>query len=270
LVPARLDSSTKNPQVDASGHTLLDFDRATPNMLMHFLPTGLLGLGIAALLASLMSGLAASVTAFSAVFTCDLYRACIRKTAPKSNADRHDLSVGRWAAVGAILLSVGVAYAISSLNGSEFNNIFDCLLLVFCLVNAPQLATFLLGMFSKRASGNGAFAGLAAGTALALLHYGLTLPVEAQPGLHGGWIAVAHRYPGFIAECFWTAIFGFAANLIVAWIVSLSTKAAPEEELKGKVHSIAPSPAMQAWWKRTETMAEAILLAAIAVALFFA
>lgn len=252
LVPARLDSSRSKPQLDATGHTPLAYDRATPNMLLRFLPTGLLGLGIAALLASLMSGLAASITALNAVFTWDLYQPLMRKTAPKSDGDRHSLAVGRWTAVGSTVLSMGVALAISALKGTAFNNIFDSLLLVFSLVNAPQFATFLLGMFSKRATGHGAFAGLAAGIAAALLHLGLTLPVDAQTGLHGGWIAVVHRYPSFIEQCFWTAIIGFTANLIVASIVNPGTKARPEEELKGMVYSLTPSPAMVFRWKRPE------------------
>jgi SSS family solute:Na+ symporter len=95
---------------------------------------------------------------------------------------------------------------------------------VVSLLQTPQLATFLLGMFTKRTTGRGAFAGLAAGIAAAFLHYALTLTADAKPGLHGGWIAVLHRYPGFIAQCTVTAILAFAANLIVALLLSLRTK----------------------------------------------
>ena len=281
LVPALLDPLTGDPRLDSAGRTQLDFDRATPNMLMHFLPTGLLGLGLTALLASLMSSLAAGITAFNTVFTCDLYQSCIRKAAP----DRHYLVVGRWAAVGGILLSIGVAYAILGFNHtgshgialdtSPFDNILGALLLAFSLVNAPQLATFLLGMFSKRSTGHGAFWGLVAGIAAALLHHGLTLGVDAHPGLQGGWITVLHTYPGFVAQCFWTAIFGFTANLVVASAVSLFTQARPEAELKGLVHSLTPCPAIPrsasiAWWKRPEALASAILLAAIGLSLILA
>jgi Na+/proline symporter len=76
-------------------------------------------------------------------------------------------------------------------------------------VNAPLFATFLLGMFWKRATGNGAFIGLISGTVAAILHHGLTLPIEAHPGLHGGWIAVVHHYPSDMAQNFWTAIWAF-------------------------------------------------------------
>jgi SSS family solute:Na+ symporter len=157
-----------------------------------------------------------------------------------------------------MLLSVGVACLLTG-----FINALDALLLVFSLASAPQLATFLLGMFSKRATGHGAFAGLAAGTAAALLHFGLTLPVDAHPGIHGGWIAVLHHYPSFVAQCFWTAIAAFTANLIVAVAVSLCTEAKLEAELKGLVHSLTPRPAIAVWWKRPAAMAAAILAAAL-------
>ena len=271
LVPACVDTATGNPQLDAAGHPQLDYIRSTPNMLLHFLPIGLLGLGVAALLASLMSGLAAAIAAFNTVFTYDIYQPCMRNAA----ADKHFLAVARWAALGGILVSVGAAYAVSAFGNagahcSVLSNILYLLLLTFSLVNAPQLATFLLGMFTRRTTGHGAFAGFAAGIATALLHYGLTLPADANPGIHGGWIAMLHRYPSFIAQCFWTAIFAFVINMIVAMAVSLSTRPRPEPELKGLVHSLTPSPATATWWKRPESMAVVILLAATALAIFFA
>src|SRR5208282_5846346 len=216
LVPAKINPVTGQPMLDASGHPLLDYDMATPNLLLHYFPTGILGLGLTALLASFMSGMAGNVTAFNTVFTYDLYQSYIHKGA----SDKHYLAVGRWATVGGILFSIGTAFAVIS-----FNNILDILQLVFSFVNAPLFATFLLGMFWKRATGHGAFAGLIAGTATAMLHHGLTLPIEARPGIHGGWITVLHHYPSDMAQNFWTAIFDFSANFIVTVLASLCTKA---------------------------------------------
>ena len=107
LVPARVDAATGKPLLDFAGQTQLNYDRATPEMLFHLLPTGLLGLGLTALLASLMSGLAASITAFNAVFMGDIYESLIRGSA----GDRHSPAAGRWAALGGTLFSIGVAYA---------------------------------------------------------------------------------------------------------------------------------------------------------------
>ena len=263
LVPAKINPVTGQPMLDASGHPLLDYDMATPNLLLHYFPTGILGLGLTALLASFMSGMAGNVTAFNTVFTYDLYQSYIHKGA----SDRHYLAVGRWATVGGILLSIGTAFAVIS-----FNNILDILQLVFSIVNAPLFATFLLGMFSKRTTGHGAFAGLIAGTSAALLHHGLTLPIEARPGIHGGWIAVLHHYPSDMAQNFYGAIFAFGINFVVAVVVSLMTKPRPESELVGLVHSLTPKPPRvhDRWWKSPEALAVAILLGAIALNIFFA
>ena len=232
LVPARVDAVTGTPLLDAKGQTRLNYDRATPAMLMHFFPTGLLGLGLTVLLASLMSGLAASMMAFSSVLTHDIYETCIRK----GGGDRHAINVGRGAVLGGALLSIAAAHVISGFYRTSFTNSLEALLLVFSVAIAPQLATILMGMFTKRATGNGAFAGFAAGTAAAVLHYGLTLPADASAGLYGGWIAVVHRYPGFVAQCFWTTIVGFAVNVMVAAAVSFGSKARTDKELMGLVY----------------------------------
>ena len=247
----------------ATGEPLLDYEMATPNMLLHLLPTGMLGLGLAALLGSFMSGLAGNVTAFNTVVTYDLYQAHIRK----GGSDKHYLAVGRWATVGGIMVSVGTAYATI-----HFNSILDVLQLVFSVVNAPLLATLLLGMFWKRATGHGAFAGLVCGTVAAMLHHGLSLPMEAHPGIHGGWIAVLHAYPSDLAQNFWGAIFAFSTNLIVTIAVSLVTRAKPEQELVGLVRSLTPKPPHLhgEWWIRPEALAVAILLVAVAVTVFLA
>jgi len=263
IVPAKINPITGKAMLDASGKPLLDYDMATPNMLLHYFPTGILGLGLTALLASFMSGMAGNVTAFNTVFTYDLYQSYIRKGA----SDRHYLAVGRWATVGGILLSISTAYAAIS-----FNNIMDTLQLVFSFVNAPLFATFLLGMFWKRTTGHAAFTGLITGTLAAVFHHGLTLPIEAHPGIHGGWITVVHHYPSDMAQNFWGAIFAFSSNFIMTIIVSFLTKPKPESELVGLVRSLTPKPQTShlVWWKRPEALAVAVLLGAVALNIFFA
>jgi SSS family solute:Na+ symporter len=262
LVPAKINPVTGKAMLDTEGHPLLDYDMATPNMLLHFFPTGILGLGLTALLASFMSGMAGNVTAFNTVFTYDLYQSYIHP----GGTDKHYMAVGRWATVGGIALSICTAYAAIS-----FNNIMDTLQLVFSFVNAPLFATFLLGMFWKRATGHAAFTGLIAGTLTAVVHHGLTLPLLAHPGIHGGWIAVVHQYHSDMAQNFWTAIWAFSANFIVTVIVSLVTKPKPDSELVGLVHSLTPKPPSEnlSWWRRPEALAVGVLLGAVAVNLFF-
>ena len=263
LVPARVNAATGTLLLDTAGHPLLDYDRATPNMIAHLLPAGLLGLGLAALLASFMSGIAGNVTAFNTVFTCDIYPSFLRK----EGSDAHLLAVGRWATAGGLLLSIAAAYALT-----RASNIPDVLLLAFSIVNAPLLAVVLLGMLWRRATGHGAFTGLIAGAAVAMLHHGLTLPAEPHSGSHGGWIALLHPSSGAIAQSFHGAIFACVASLVAAVLVSLFTHAHRQSELVGLVHSLTPrSPhAHIAWWKRPEALAVAILVVAVGLNIFFA
>jgi SSS family solute:Na+ symporter len=262
LVPAKVGADGK-VLTGADGKPVIDYDMALPALLMHYLPAGMLGLGAAALIASFMSGIAVNISAFTAVFTVDLYQAHLRKDA----GDKHYLNAGRWAAVGALLLAVGTAYA-----ALRFGSIMDVLVVAFSVVTAPVFATLLAGMFWKRATGHGAFAGLAAGTAAALLHHGLTLPAGARRGIEGGWIAVAHHYPSAMAQGFYGAIAAFGVNLAVTVLVSLMTAPRPDEELAGLVYSLTEKPSGEGlpWWKRPERLAMAILAMCVALNLIFA
>jgi SSS family solute:Na+ symporter len=131
------------------------------------------------------------------------------------------------------LLSVAFAYFVAA-----FNNIMDVLQLVFAFVNAPLFATFLLGMFWKRATGHGAFFGLLSGTLAAALHHGLTLTEGAAPGVKGGGIAVLHSYPSQMAQNFWTAIYAWGVCFLVTIVVSLLTRPRQDEDLRGLVYAL--------------------------------
>ncbi len=186
VLPYKVNASTGEPIVDSGGKPQLDYDLTIPTLLLRYFPAGMLGLGLTALLASFMSGMAGNVTAFNTVWTYDIYQAYLRPRA----TDAHYLWIGRMATVFGIAASVLTAYV-----AAQFNNIMDVLQLVFAFVNAPLLATFLLGMFWKRATGHGAFAGLVAGTCAAALHHGLTLPAGAAAGVKGGWLGDDPRIP---------------------------------------------------------------------------
>ena len=263
LIPVKTDARSGKIVIDSDGNPVYNYDLAIPAMLLHFFPTGILGLGLTALLASFMSGMAGNVTAFNTVWTYDIYQAYINK----KGTDAHYLWMGRVATVGGIILSIAAAYAVTS-----FNNIMDALQLIFSLVNAPLFATFILGMFWKRTTGHAAFTGLIAGTAAALAHHGLTLPDGALTGLHGGWITVLHHYPSDMAQNFWTAIFAFSVNLIITVLISLVTKPRREADLVGLVYSLTPRPveAHLSWWQKPATLAVAVLTLLIALNLVFA
>ncbi len=260
MVPAKADAAGQ-PVKGADGKPVLDYAMAMPNMLLQFLPTGLLGLGLAALLACLMSGVAAGLTASNTVFACDIYQAFLKKDA----SDKQLLKAARLAASGGMLLALAAAFA-----ATRSNDLLDAVVLIFAVVNAPLFATLLLGALWKRATGHGAFAGLIAGMAAALLHHGTALPGGEQPGIHGGWIRVLHHPANDMALTLGTAALAFLVSLLVAVVVSLCTPPRLEGELTGLTFRSATESAKGAWWKRPETVAAAVILAlAIAVNLIF-
>ena len=262
LIPAKMDESGQ-PKLDKNGKPVLDYDLAIPNMLLHYFPTGILGLGLTALLASFMSGMAGNVTAFNTVWTYDIYQSYIRPNA----SDAHYLFMGRLATVFGIALSIMAAYV-----ATRFNNILDMLQLVFAFVNAPLFATFLLGMFWKRATGHGAFSGLISGTAAAALHHGLTLSAGAVPGIKGGWLgSVLHVYPSEMAQNFWTAIWAWTTCFIITILVSLVTKPRDEKDLVGLVHSLTPRPSEEnvPWFKRPAILGALVLAMTLLLNLVF-
>src|SRR6478672_9779634 len=232
LVPAKL-AADGAPLLDSSGRVLLDYDLATPMMLVHLFPAGMLGLGLTALMASFMSGMAGNVTAFNTVWTYDIYQSHIRRGA----SDAHYLWMGRMATVAGIALAVAAAYV-----AGAFNNIMDLLQLVFAFVNAPLFATFALGMFWRRTTGHGAFVGLLAGTLAAAVHHGLTLPAGTAPGVKGGYLGLVHTFPSELAQTFWTAIVAWVTCFLVTIVVSLATRPRPPEQLRGLVYSLTPRP----------------------------
>src|SRR5579864_3535598 len=97
-------------------HSGPDYSMATPMILAKYFPQGVLGVGLTALMASFMSGMAGNVTAFNTVFTYDLYQSYIRPGA----TDSHYLAMGRFATVAGVAISIAAAYVAAS-----FNNIMD-------------------------------------------------------------------------------------------------------------------------------------------------
>jgi SSS family solute:Na+ symporter len=238
------------------------YDLAIPMMLAEYFPSGLLGLGLTALIASFMSGMAGNVTAFNTVWTYDIYQTYIRPGA----SDAHYLWMGRMATIFGIGLSAAAAYV-----ATRFNNIMDMLQLLFAFINAPLFATFLLGMFWKRATGHGAFAGLVGGTLTAALHHGLVLPMGSVPGVKGGWLGLVHTYPSEMAQNFWTAIFAFSACFILTAGVSLATRPREERQLVGLVYSLTerPADAHHPWYSRPAPLGVAVLAVTLVLNILF-
>jgi len=254
----------------ANGNNLLpmkdgapDYNMTIPVLLVKYFPTGLLGIGFTALMASFMSGMAGNVTAFNTVWTYDIYQSYI---APKKS-DEHYLWMGRWATVFGILISVGCAYL-----ASKFNNIMDMLQLVFGFVNAPLFATFLLGMFWKRATGHGAFWGLLGGTTGAAVFHGLAIAEGNTPGIKGGWIAQQFHFHNDMGQNFYMATVAWTTCFVLTIVISLMTaRTKSDAELKGLVYSLTPKPetAHEPWYKQPVTLGVLILIATVLLNIIF-
>jgi len=232
-------------------------------MLVKYFPTGLLGIGFTALMASFMSGMAGNVTAFNTVWTYDIYQSYIAK----NKSDNHYLWMGRCATVFGILISIAAAAL-----AKQFNNIMDMLQLVFGFVNAPLFATFLLGMFWKRATGHGAFWGLISGTGLAALFHGLALSEGAAPGIKGGWIAQKIIFHSEMGQNFWMAIVAWSGCFLLTIAISLLTRRTKtDEELTGLIYSLTPKPKAEdePWFMRPATLGMIILAVTLILNLIF-
>jgi len=139
--------SEADPRANITHHTYND---VLPLLMGKYLGPGLLGLGVTAMIAGFMSGMAGNASAFATVWTYDVYRTLIRRNA----SDEHYLWMGRWCSLVGILMSVGTAYALF-----YFSNILEFLLVLIFFFIVPLFGVVILGMLWKRATPTGAFVG---------------------------------------------------------------------------------------------------------------
>ncbi len=241
-----------------------DYDMVIPMLLKRYLPTGVLGLGLTALMASFMSGMAGNVTAFNTVWTYDIYQSYI----VPGKTDKHYLRVGQITTIVGVLVSILTAYV-----AALFNNVMDFLQLIFAFINAPLFAAFLLGMFSKRTTGHGAFFGLLSGTTSAAIVHGLTAPVGATSLVKGGWLGtVVKEFTSEMAQNFAIAIVAFSVALLVTLVISYMTKRTKsDEDLKGLVYQLTPKTIDDSknWYERPNTLAWVVGIIAIILSIIF-
>lgn len=204
------------------------YDSALPMLIKRYYPTGLIGLGVTALLAGFMAGQAGNISAFNTVWTYDIYRAVIYK----KGSDAHYVWMGRIATVVGILISVVTAYWAKS-----FPSIMDYMQAIFSWVNAPLFATMLLGMFVPWITPDGAFWGLIVGM---LSSFGLFIAVKMH------WISASvltfSHYASDMAANFWRAWWAWLICFTVTIVVSRFTKPKPKSELVGLVKGLTPIP----------------------------
>src|SRR5580692_9745500 len=211
-----------------SGQVLHSYDEVLPIMLARYCGPGLMGLGITALIAGFMSGMAGNVSAFATVWTYDIYRAMIRKDA----SDQHYVTMGRWCTIGGVLVSIGTAYL-----ALHSNSIMDYVQELFSFFIAPLFGTVLLGMMWKRATSAGGFWGLAAGTgtAIALWQWVRVDPSAIQ------YVAFSPHAKDMAVNMF-RALWAWVACVSVTVLVSLVTKPRPASELVGLVYGYTKIP----------------------------
>src|SRR5438477_3811484 len=209
------------------GHSYND---VLPLMLARYCGPGLLGLGITALIAGFMSGMAGNVSAFTTVWTYDIYRPFINST----GSDHHYVNMGRWTTVVGVLISVGTAYLVM-----RSASIMDYVQALFSFFIAPLFGTVVLGMLWKRATGAGGFWGLLCGT---LSSISMWAWVKVDP--------TALRYVALsphakaLAQDMYQALWSFIVCVTVTVVVSYATKARPASELAGLVYGETEVPSV--------------------------
>ena len=223
VLPMKLTGETM--AVATGGHS---YNEVLPLMLARYCGPGLLGLGITALIAGFMSGMAGNVSAFTTVWTYDIYRALIN---PRGS-DHHYVNMGRWCTIFGVLISVGTAYLVM-----QFASIMDYVQALFSFFIAPLFGTVILGMLWKRASGPGGFWGLLAGT---LSSIGMWAWVKAD---HSALRYVALSASARdMAENMYRALWSWIICVLVTVVVSYMTQPKPISELEGLVYGVTTIP----------------------------
>jgi SSS family solute:Na+ symporter len=200
------------------------YDDVLPLMLARYCGPGLLGLGVTALVAGFMAGMAGNVSAFATVWTYDIYRPYIRRDAP----DQHYVSMGRWCTMIGLFVSIGTAYLVT-----KNKSMMDYVQALFGFFIAPLFGTVLLGMLWKRVSRMGGFWGLLAGVVSSITIFTL-MKLDAR------WVSVFALSPLAqpLAQAMWQALWSCLICVLVTFLVTLVTKPRPDQELVGLVYSL--------------------------------
>jgi SSS family solute:Na+ symporter len=213
------------PNLAAGQHS---YNEVLPLMLARYCGPGLLGLGITALVAGFMAGMAGNVSAFATVWTYDIYRPFLRKNA----ADKHYVSMGRWCTLIGLIISIGTAYLVMG-----FASIMDYVQALFGFFIAPLFGTVLLGMLWKRVTRWAGFLGLLAGTLSSVTMFLLMQKVDPQK-----WVPIFARSPlaKGLAQDMYQSLWACVTCVVVTVLVTLVTKPKPDSELVGLVYSLTP------------------------------
>src|SRR5437879_3473942 len=247
VLPTKLTGETA--AVASGGHS---YNEVLPLMLARYCGPGLLGLGITALIAGFMSGMAGNVSAFTTVWTYDIYRALINK----DGSDHHYVNVGRWTTIVGVLISVGTAYLVM-----QFAIIMDYVQAMFSFSLAPLFGTVILGMLWKRATGPAGFWGLLCGT---LSSIGMWAWVKVDPSALR-YVALSPHAKA-LAQDMYQALWSFVVCVTVTVVVSLAMRPMPDSQLTGLVYGLTEVP----WIGAVPLYQKPLFWAAVVTAVFFA
>lgn len=240
--------------IATGGHS---YNEVLPLMLARYCGPGLLGLGITALIAGFMSGMAGNVSAFSTVWTYDIYGALINKKA----TDAQSVRMGRWSTILGVLISIGTAYLVM-----QFLSIMDYVQALFSFFIAPLFGTVILGMLWKRTTSAGGFWGLLVGTVSSV---GMWAWVKLDPSALR-FVALSSNAHD-MAENMYRGLWSWIACVVVTVVVSLMTKPKPESELAGLVYGVTaiPSEEQVAIYKRPAFWAVGVAIVFVALNIIF-
>ena len=223
VLPMKLTGETE--ALATGGHS---YNEVMPLMMARYLGPGFLGIGVTALIAGFMSGMAGNISAFATVWTYDIYRPVFNHAAD----DGKFLSIGRWCTVIGLGASIGAAYLVM-----QFASIMDYVQALLGFFIIPLFGTVILGMMWKRATPAGGFWGLLCGTASSIL---LWMLVKFHPTALGILAFSSHAKP--MAENLYRFIWSWLICVVVTILVSLVTKPKPDSELRDLVYGLAPLP----------------------------
>lgn len=238
------------------------YDQVLPLMLIRYCGPGLLGLGITALVAGFMSGMAGNVSAFSTVWTYDLYGAYINKRA----SDKHYVAMGRWSTVVGMLISIATAYLVQ-----HASSIMDYVQALFSFFIAPLFGTVILGMLWKRATRAGGFWGLLAGTLSSIGMFIYTSTGTAEHKAHALARVALSADAQPMAENLFRALWSWLICVLVTVGVSLVTAPRTEAELQGLVYgaTIIPHDGSQTLWQKPAFWAAIVAVVFVGLNLLF-
>ncbi len=238
------------------------YDQVLPLMLIRYCGPGLLGLGITALVAGFMSGMAGNISAFSTVWTYDLYGAYMNKRA----SDKHYVAMGRWSTVVGMLISIATAYLVS-----HAASIMDYVQALFSFFIAPLFGTVILGMLWTRATKAGGFWGLLCGTLSSISMFLYTSTGDVAHKAHALAQVALSKDAQPMAENLYRALWSWLICVAVTVIVSLVTKPRPIAELDGLVYGATkiPSDGSLTLWQKPVFWAAVVGLVFLGLNLVF-